>query len=92
MVAATPKPRLVKLAITPQGEEPFSIGGSSRKATQYARWRDCRNILRSNNGVELSPIGLHWTPQQQRSSFLRRERLVKSTPSCFHHAYNLGFP
>jgi len=35
MVAATPKPRMVKLAITPQGEEPFSIGGSSRKATHY---------------------------------------------------------
>jgi hypothetical protein len=25
----------VKLAITSQGEEPFSIGGSSRKATHY---------------------------------------------------------
>jgi hypothetical protein len=35
MVAATPKPRLVKLVITPQGEEPFSVGGSSRKATHY---------------------------------------------------------
>src|SRR5258708_8908315 len=35
MVAASPKPRLVKLAITPQGEEPFSVGGSSRKATPY---------------------------------------------------------
>jgi hypothetical protein len=35
MVAATPKPRLVKLAITPQREEPFSVGGSSRKATHY---------------------------------------------------------
>jgi hypothetical protein len=35
MVAITPEPRLVKLAILPQGEEPFSIGGSSRKATHY---------------------------------------------------------
>lgn len=35
MVAATPKPRLIKLAISPQGEEPFSIGGSHRKATRY---------------------------------------------------------
>jgi hypothetical protein len=35
MVAATPKPRLVKLAVTAQGEEPFSVGGSSRKATHY---------------------------------------------------------
>lgn len=35
MAAATPKPRLIKLAISPQGEEPFSIGGSHRKATRY---------------------------------------------------------
>jgi hypothetical protein len=35
MVAATPKPRLVKLAITPQGEEPFLIGGSRLRATHY---------------------------------------------------------
>jgi len=35
MVAATPKPRLVKLAITPAGTDPFSIGGSTRHATHY---------------------------------------------------------
>jgi hypothetical protein len=35
MVAATPKPRLVKLVISPEGEESFSVGGSSYKATRY---------------------------------------------------------
>jgi hypothetical protein len=35
MVAATPKPRLVKLAITAQGEEPFSTAGTARKAMHY---------------------------------------------------------
>jgi len=35
MVAATPKPRLLKLAITHEGEEPFSVGGSKRMATHY---------------------------------------------------------
>ena len=35
MVAATPKPRLVKLLITPAGEEPFAIGGTTRKAMHY---------------------------------------------------------
>ena len=35
MVAATPKPRLVKLAVTPRGEEPFLIGDSRRKAIHY---------------------------------------------------------
>src|SRR5688572_28904158 len=35
MVAATPKPRLVKLVIAPAGEEPFTIAGSPRKAMHY---------------------------------------------------------
>jgi hypothetical protein len=35
MVVATPKPRLVKLAIAPRGEESFSIAGSSHKAMHF---------------------------------------------------------
>jgi hypothetical protein len=35
MVAFTPKPRLVKLAITPLGDDPFSIGGVRRKAKHF---------------------------------------------------------
>jgi hypothetical protein len=35
MIAATPKPRLVKLVVTPQGQQQFLIGGSRRKATHY---------------------------------------------------------
>jgi hypothetical protein len=35
MVAAAPKPRLVKLLISPDGEESVSAGGSSHKATRY---------------------------------------------------------
>ena len=35
MIAATPKPRLVKLAIVAAGPEQFSIGGSLRQATRY---------------------------------------------------------
>jgi hypothetical protein len=34
-VAATPKPRLVKLAISAAGDESFSTGGAARKATHY---------------------------------------------------------
>jgi hypothetical protein len=34
-LAATPKPRLVKLAITPHGEDSFSFAGSSRRATHF---------------------------------------------------------
>jgi hypothetical protein len=35
LVATTPKPRLVKLAILPQGEEPFTIGRFHHKAMRY---------------------------------------------------------
>jgi hypothetical protein len=35
MVATTPKPRLVELAIFPQGQEPFSIGSYRHKASHY---------------------------------------------------------
>jgi hypothetical protein len=35
MMAATPKPRLVRLVVTSAGEEPFTVGGSTRKATHY---------------------------------------------------------
>jgi len=35
MLVATPKPRLVKLEISPAGEDYFTIGGSPEKATRY---------------------------------------------------------
>ncbi len=35
MVAATPKPRLVKLAITPAGADPFTVGATKHKATHF---------------------------------------------------------
>ncbi|HEY6546701.1 MAG TPA: hypothetical protein VI589_02310 [Vicinamibacteria bacterium] len=35
MLAATPKPRMVKLEATAAGEEPFLFAGSTRKATHY---------------------------------------------------------
>jgi hypothetical protein len=35
MVVATPKPLLVKLAISAEGEDSFSTGGASHKATRY---------------------------------------------------------
>ena len=36
MLVATPKPRLVKLEISPLGEDSFSVGGSAVKAMRYA--------------------------------------------------------
>jgi len=34
-IAATPKPRMVRLVITPSGRERFSIGGAGRQATHH---------------------------------------------------------
>lgn len=34
-VAATPKPKLVRLEVSPEGEDTFSIGGLKLKATRY---------------------------------------------------------
>jgi len=36
MLVATPKPRLVKLEISPVGEDSFTVGGSAGKAMRYA--------------------------------------------------------
>lgn len=35
MVAATPKPRLVKVVVSPEGQDTFTIAGSARRATRY---------------------------------------------------------
>jgi len=35
LIAATPKPRLVKLAISSAGQQPFSLAGSRREAQHY---------------------------------------------------------
>jgi len=35
LIAATPKPRLVKMVITPAGQDSFSIATSKREATKY---------------------------------------------------------
>jgi len=36
MLVSTPKPRLVKLEISPGDEDPFSVGGATMKAMRYA--------------------------------------------------------
>ena len=36
MLVATPKPRLVKLELSPLGEDSFAVGGSAAKAMRYA--------------------------------------------------------
>jgi hypothetical protein len=35
MLVATPKPRLIKLVISPHGEDPFSVAGASHRAAHF---------------------------------------------------------
>jgi hypothetical protein len=51
MLVATPKPRLVKLEISPVGEESFTVGGFAEKATRYSVKVDIGGI----NGI-IAPI------------------------------------
>ena len=52
-VAATPKPRLVKLAVTPEGEDTFSVAGASHKAVRF----DIRIELGGITGVIAPLVG-----------------------------------
>jgi hypothetical protein len=75
MVVATPKPRLVKVAISPHGEEPFSLVGSHRKAMRFVLKFEIGGIA----GMVAPLIGkappeLHiWIIGGQAPAFVREE-------------------
>jgi hypothetical protein len=74
-LAATPKPRLVKLAIKPQGEERFRVAGARHRATRY----DVKVELGGLTGVVASLIGkqpedIHvWILGGEAPAFVRME-------------------
>jgi hypothetical protein len=74
-VAATPKPRLVKLAITPQGSETFWAGGARHGATRY----DVKVELGGLTGVVAPLIGMQpedihvWILGGKAPAFVRME-------------------
>ena len=53
MLVATPKPRLVKLAISPKGDQSFSLAGVERKAQHY----EIKIVLGGAAGVVAPLIG-----------------------------------
>ncbi len=75
MLVSTPKPRLVKLQITPEGEDSFSVAGSAAKAMRYAVKIDIGGI----SGVIAPIIGKQppdthiWVVGGKAPSFLRSE-------------------
>jgi hypothetical protein len=75
LVAATPKPRLVKLTIAVAGTEPFSIAGSARKATDYVLKVDIKGIA----GVVAPLVGKQppdshvWILEGEAPAFVRSQ-------------------
>jgi len=75
MVVATPKPKLVKLAITPRGEETFSAGNATHKAMHYvvkAELGGLTGAFASLLGKE--PPDTHvWILQGEAPAFIKME-------------------
>jgi hypothetical protein len=75
MVVATPKPKLVKLGITPQGEETFSTGNATHKAVHYvvkAELGGLKGAFASLLGKE--PPDTHvWILQGEAPAFIKME-------------------
>jgi hypothetical protein len=59
MLVSTPKPRIVKLKISPAGQDPFSVGGSGVKATHYIVKIDIGGV----EGVAAKVVGKQPPPE-----------------------------
>jgi len=75
LLVATPKPRLMKLEIRREGEDPFVVGGSSRNAMRYALKISIRGVA----GIVAPLIGkeppeIHvWVMEGEAPTLLRSE-------------------
>lgn len=74
-LAATPKPRLIKLAITPEGKDTFSIAGTRHQALRYVMKFDLGGLA----GVVAPVIGKQpkdvrvWVVEGLAPAFIREE-------------------
>ena len=76
-LAATPKPRLVKLKIAAAGSDPFSIAGSGRAATHYVVKVELGGVA----GIVAPLIGKQ-PPLPQAAPLSRSPAFVGSGVSC----------
>jgi hypothetical protein len=75
LLVATPKPRLTKVEISREGEDPFVVGGNSRKATRYVlkiSIRGVAGIVAPLVGKEPSEIRV-WVMEGEAPTLLRSE-------------------
>lgn len=75
LVAITPKPRLIKLEITPAGEEPFSTGGMRRKAMHYVLKVDVPGVAGAVASVlgKTPPDSHLWVLTGEAPTFVKAE-------------------
>jgi hypothetical protein len=80
-VAATPKPRLVKIRISVAGTDPFSIAGSARKATHYVLKVDIGGIAGWIAPlIGKQPPDSHvWILQGEAPAFVRSQAPMSTT-------------
>jgi hypothetical protein len=75
MVVASPKPMLIKLQIHPEGDDSFTTGGATHKATRYNVHVDIGGV----KGVVANVIGkeppdtIVWILRDECPTFLRAE-------------------
>jgi hypothetical protein len=75
MVAATPKPRLVKVVISPEGEDSFIVGGNTHKATRYVLKPELGGITGFIAPIigKQPPDALIWILRGDAPAFLKSE-------------------
>jgi hypothetical protein len=86
-VVATPKPRLVKLSISPQGEDTFSVAGVRQKAMRFAvkvELGGLSGLLAQILGKEPADTNV-WIGRRESSGFRKiRRTLVSRRPYLEH--------
>jgi hypothetical protein len=86
MVAATPKPLLVGLLISPAGEERFSIGGTTQKSVRYAvkiEIGGIKGVLATLLG-KTPPVTYVWMLSGEAPAFLKAEGPLFSGGPVWH--------
>lgn len=75
MVAATPKPRLVKVVISPEGEDSFIVAGNTHKATRYVLKPELGGITGFIAPIigKQPPDALIWILRGDAPAFLKSE-------------------
>jgi hypothetical protein len=77
-VAATPKPRLVKLVPSTAGDDPFSTGGSARRATHYTLKVDIGGVkgLLAELLGKVPPDSHVWIVGGEAPAFVKSEQFL----------------